>query len=103
MDAGNKGKGWMAATHVTWFGIVVEFDHSEITQIVTHINTGSAGLGAVATVLIAMGITGPAAVIAGIASAVLKVSATALQGCNSKGIGIFLFVLWVGAPWCRSR
>jgi len=93
----------MATVHVTWFGIVVEFSHLEITQITATLNTGAAGLGAVATALTAIGITGPSAVIAGIASAVLKVSATALQGCDSKGIGILLFVLWVGAPWCRSR
>jgi hypothetical protein len=93
----------MATTRIMWFGVVVEFSHLEITQITGTLNTGSAGLGAVATALTAIGITGPAAVIAGIASALLKLSATALQGCDSKGIGIFLYVLWVGAPWCRSR
>jgi hypothetical protein len=93
----------MATTHVTWFGITVEFNHTEITQIISTLNTGAVGLGTVATALHAMGITGPAAVIAGIAGGLLKVSATALQGCNSKAIGIFLYVLWVGAPWCRSR
>jgi len=93
----------MATAHVTWFGIVVEFNHLETTQITATLNTGAAGLGAVATALTATGIIGPSAVIAGIASALVKVSATALQGCNSKGIGISLFVLWVGAPWCRSR
>ena len=39
----------MATTHVTWFGITVEFNHTEITQIISTLNTGAVGLGTVAT------------------------------------------------------
>jgi hypothetical protein len=93
----------MATTHITWYGAIVEFDHPEITQIISHINTGSAGIGALAVTLAAMGITGPAVVVAGIVSALLRLGAALLNGCNSRQAGIFLHVIWVGVPWCRSR
>ena len=93
----------MATTRVTWFGVVVEFDHREITQITSTMNTGAAGAGALAGILTGMGITGPAAIIASIMAALLRLGVSVLNGCNSKLIGIFLYVLWIGVPWCRSR
>jgi len=93
----------MATTHIVWYGVVVEFSASELTHITNTMNTGAAGAGALTVALAAIGITGPAAVITSIAGAALGLGAAALNGCNSKGIGIFLHVLWVGVPWCRSR
>ena len=93
----------MATTRLTWFGAVVEFDHPEITQIVSLINIGSTTIGAVAGVLAAMGVTGAAAVITGIVGALLRLGSALLSACNSQRRGIFLYVLWVGVPWCRSR
>jgi predicted MFS family arabinose efflux permease len=93
----------MATAHIVWFGVVVEFSHQEITQITSTMNSGAAGAGALGAVLGGMGIIGTGAVITGIVGALLKVGATLLTGCNSKQTGIYLWVLWVGVPWCRSR
>jgi hypothetical protein len=93
----------MATTRVTWFGVVVELDHLEITQITSTMNTGAAGAVTLASTLIALGILGPATVISGIAAAILRLGSAALIGCDSKQNGILLYVLWVGVPWCRSR
>ena len=93
----------MATTHITWFGAVVEFNHLEITQVANTINTGAAGAGVVTAALLALGITGTAAIIAGAVAAVLRLGAATLTGCNSRQNGIFLYIVWVGAPWCRSR
>ncbi|HTT79843.1 MAG TPA: hypothetical protein VMF86_09215 [Stellaceae bacterium] len=93
----------MATTRVTWFGVIVEFDNTEINQITSNINVGAAGAGTVVTMLAALGINGPAAVVIGIANALFTLGAAALGRCNSTQRGIVLYVLWVGVPWCRAR
>src|SRR5882762_2774920 len=75
----------MATVHVTWFGIVVEFSHLEITQITATLNTGAAGLGAVATALTAIGITGSAAVLRGAAYRSDKLALGSGAGCDRRG------------------
>lgn len=93
----------MATTHITWFGAVIEFTNIEITHLTNTMNTVRTGAGAVAAVLSAAGITGPAAIIALVVGALLSLGGTALTGCNSKGQGIVLYWFWCGVPWCRSR
>jgi len=93
----------MATTRTTWFGVIVEFSHSEVTYVVNAANTGAGAAGTLAALLAAFGITGPAAIISGIVSAVLSLGGSALNGCNAPARGIFLYVLWVGLPWCRTR
>ena len=86
----------------TWFGFIVEFSDQEITQITAVVNSGAAGSGALGGVLAIMGISGTGA-IAGTAAALLKLGSAILSGCNHRLAGIYLFVLWVGPFWCRSR
>ena len=93
----------MATTHTRWFGVVVEFDNHELTQITANLNSGAAGVGTLAAILAAMGITGPAALVSGIVTALLTLGSALLSGCNSNQRGIVLYVLWVGLPWCRAR
>jgi len=93
----------MATTHLTWFGVVVEFSDTEITHITNHMNSGAAGFGALTAALLAMQITGPSAVISGIVSALIQLGSALLIGCNSRKNGIKLTVLWVGLPYCRAR
>jgi hypothetical protein len=97
----------MAIVNFTWFGFVVEFSHQEITQITTLLNSGAAGSGALGGLLGSMGITGTSAAIttavASAMAALLKLGSSILNGCNHQHAGIYLFVLWVGPFWCRSR
>ena len=91
----------MATSRFTRFGVVVEFDHLETTQLIANLNTGTAGLGFVAAVLAAMGV--PFAAIAGAVAALGRLGAAGLSRCNTAQRGIFLYVLWFGFPWCWSR
>jgi hypothetical protein len=91
----------MTTSRFTWFGVVVELDHSETTYLIANLNTGTAGLGYVATLLAAMAI--PHAAVAGAAAALVRLGVAGLGRCNSAQRGIFLYVLWVGLPWCKSR
>jgi len=94
----------MARAHIVWFGTVVEFSHPEATQLSATVGSGAAAAGVLTAALGGMGITGPAAVISGIATALLTLGSAALNQCNSKNQrGIYLYVLWVGVPWCRHR
>jgi hypothetical protein len=93
----------MAATHIKWFGAVIEFTNIEITHLTSTMNTAGTGGGLVAAVLGAAAIAGPAAIIAGVVGAILALGGAALAGCNSNGRGIVLYWFWCGVPWCRSR
>jgi hypothetical protein len=88
----------MATVHIVPYGVIVEFDHSEVNRIVAAVGTAS-GL---AGVLAAMGITGPATIILAIVSALLSLGAGVLSGCD-RGNGIFLYVFWIPLVWCRHR
>jgi hypothetical protein len=88
----------VATVHTTWYGVVVEFSHAETTQLTTACSTGAASVGFLAAILAAIGITGPAAVISGIVTAIITLGGAALGACNSKSKGIKLHVLWVGLP-----
>jgi hypothetical protein len=92
----------MATTHFTWFGVVIDFNHCEITQITSTMSSGATGAAALVTLLGSMGMTSTATV-TGVVGALLKLGAIVLNGCNSKQKGIHLFVLWVGKPWCRPQ
>ena len=91
----------MASVHFSLFGIIVEFDHLEITQIASHVNTGAAASSTISGFLAAQGVTG--AVAAAIVSGLFWLGSAWLLGCNSQQQGIVLHVLWVGVPWCISR
>lgn len=93
----------MATTHLTWFGVVVEFSDPEITQIITAVNAAGATAATVAAVLGPMVVTGPAAAIAAILAALLGLGGAALALCNGPRRGIDLIVFWVGLPWCKSK
>jgi hypothetical protein len=93
----------MATTRFTPVGVIVEFDHLEITQIIRTMNTGAGGAAAFAALLTALGVTGPAAAVFSVGGALLKLGTVFLNGCNSKQIGIFLHVLYFGPFWCRSK
>lgn len=93
----------MAITHFTWFGAVIEFDDNEITHIANSLNTTAAGAGLLATLLVGIGVTGPAALIAGAVGGLMGLGGAALMSCNSNKRGILLYVVWVGVPWCRTR
>ena len=93
----------MAIARTTWFGVVVEFDHSEINQIVSSMNSGAASVGVLSALLLSMGITGSASAVAGIVSGLLWLGGSVLLSCNSRQTGVQLTILWVGAPWCKPR
>ena len=86
----------MATTNLKWYG-------AEIRSIINTVNTGAAGTGVLSVVLTAMGVTGPVALLTGAATAVLTLGGAVLTGCNANVRGIYLHVLWVGLPWCRTR
>jgi hypothetical protein len=93
----------MAGTRFTPFGVIIEFDHREVAQITRNMNAGAGAAAAFAGLLAQMGISGSATAVFSVGAALLKTGGAALNLCNSKQIGIFLHVLWVGAFWCKSR
>jgi hypothetical protein len=93
----------MARTRFTSIGVVIDFDHSEITQISSHLNTGAATTSTLTAVLAAAGVTASASIITAIISGLLWFGSAALNGCNSHQRGTSLTVMWVGLPWCKSR
>jgi spore maturation protein SpmB len=97
----------MATMRFTLPGVGIDFSHSEVTQIISTMNSGASGAGALTQLLAAFGVTGTttatAAGITGAVATLLKMGARWLNGCNSKRSGIHLFVYWVGVPWCRPQ
>jgi hypothetical protein len=93
----------MATIRFTWFGFVVDFNHSEITQITSAMNSGAATSAAVTSILTGMGITRTPTAITAAVTALLNSGARALNACNSKRSGIHLCVCWVGPFWCRTQ
>jgi hypothetical protein len=93
----------MAATRFTPLGVIIEFDHGEVTQIIRNMNGGSGAAAAFAGMLAHMGVSGTATAIFSVGAALLKTGAATLNLCNSKQTGIFLHVLWVGPFWCKPR
>jgi hypothetical protein len=67
----------MATTRTTWFGVVVEFSHNEITGITATLATGGASVATLTALLAAFGITGAAAVITGVIAALLGLGSAA--------------------------
>jgi hypothetical protein len=47
----------VATVRATWFGVVVEFDHAEITGITSTLRTGAASVGLLTAILAGFGIT----------------------------------------------
>lgn len=92
----------MATVRFTPFGIVVDFSHSEITQITNHLNTGAATAATVCSLLGNLGVTGQAAGVAMTLGGILWLGGSLLAGCNSNQRGIRLTILWVGPTWCHS-
>ena len=98
--------------HFTPTGVAIDFNHSEVTQIVSVMRSGVSGAGALTallTQLIHLGVTGTtgaaatATAISGAAVALLSRGAIWLNRCNSKQTGIHLFVFWFGRFWCRPQ
>jgi hypothetical protein len=77
----------MATTHLTWFGVVVEFSDPEITQIINAVNTAGATAATIAAILAATGVTRPAAAIAAIVAAILGPGGARLTTCNGPPQG----------------
>lgn len=84
------------------WGVIVEFDHSELDHLTRVLNTGGAGAAAIATALTGMGVTAPAAIILGIVGAVVTLGANLLTGCDN-GNGIFLYIVWAPIIWWRAK
>jgi hypothetical protein len=93
----------MATVHPAWFGVVIELNHPETIQVVNAMNMGANSAQAVLTALFAHGVNGPGVAVASAAAAILRIGSGAITGCNSKRNGVFIYILWVGAPWCRPR
>jgi hypothetical protein len=91
----------MAAARFTKWGIEVEFEDSEVRQLISYATTGSA-YGTLASALSAM-FSASMSVIACIASAVVGTGANHLSNCNSRQSGITITILWYGRAWCKPR
>jgi len=87
----------MATWRFKSFGLEVDFDHSEITQIITYMKTGSVSAVALGGFLVVIGIAaGPPAGIPALVSSLLSLGAMSLDRCNSNSKGIRLTVFWLG-------
>ena len=93
----------MAKARFTKWAAIFEFEDAEITQIINIVSSGGNAVAALAGLFAAFGITAPAAPIAAAVSALLKMGAIFLRGCNSQKKGVFVHVLGYGVPWCRPR
>jgi hypothetical protein len=102
----------MATMHLTPLGVAIDLSHSEVTQIISFMNSGASGAGALTallTQLVHLGITGTtgasatATAISGAATVMLNRGAAYLNRCNSKRTGIHLFGYWFGRFWCRPQ
>jgi hypothetical protein len=91
----------MAATRITWFGVVVDLNHREVGSLVHGLSNTSNTVSGLSALLASQGITGTPLVISGIISALFGLGAKSISGCDSNNKGIHLVVLWVGAPWCQ--
>ena len=92
----------MAHVRYIAIGAVIDFDHSEVTQISAHLGTGAAVAGALTAALAVAGVTASASIITAILGALLQLGSSALSGCNANQRGISLTVLWIGLPWCKA-
>ena len=93
----------MASLIYTLVGVVVELDHSELTQVSNHLNSAAAGVGTLSALVAGFGVTGAPAVIAAVTSGIFWFGSSALTGfCNRNLTGTRISILWVGLPFCRS-
>jgi hypothetical protein len=93
----------MARLTYTRVGVVVELNHSELTQVSNHLDSAAAGVGTLSALLGGFGIKGTPAVIAAVASGLFWFGSSALTGfCNQNQRGTRITILWVGLPFCRS-
>jgi len=85
------------------FGVVLDLDQSELTQVSNYLNSAAAGSTTLSALLAGFGISGAPAVIAAIASGLFWFGASTLTGfCNQNQKGSRITILWVGLPFCRS-
>ena len=98
--------------HLTPLGVAIDLSHSEVTQIVALMTSGSRNAGALTALLTQLthfgiggttGATATATAISGAATVLLGRGAAYLNRCNSARTGIHLFGYWYGRFWCRPQ
>jgi hypothetical protein len=82
----------MAYTHHTPFGAIIELDNTEVNNISAILSNTTSGAIAVASMLTATGISGPAETVASAIHAIFGIGDALLNACNSNNNGIFLYV-----------
>ena len=91
----------MASWHLTFYGLRVELDHSEVNQVISVMNSASSGGHIVSGVLNHVSNNSdPAEHIAMVLSALIELGAMSLDNCNSNRNGIELNVTWRHGYWC---
>lgn len=93
----------MASVNFHPFGVVLLLGDQEVKQITAAAGVTGGGATLISAALTVFGITASSSVIAAMTAGILTIGSSSLSGCNSKGRGVEITILWVGIPWCRSQ